>query len=160
MNIKRRLLQWGMLGVLVLFMGCQKEEDEPIDIEAPLINIAGANAFPVQCSEIQRGEKFTFRAKLSDNVALGNVSVDIHHNFDHHSHSTEVEECDLAPKKSPVKPFVFIKSYPIAPGLKAYETNVEIEVPEDIDPGDYHFMIMVTDASGWSDIKGLSIKIK
>ena len=142
MNIKRRLLQWGMLGVLVLFMGCQKEEDEPIDIEAPLINIAGANAFPVQCSEIQRGEKFTFRAKLSD------------------SHSTEVEECDLAPKKSPVKPFVFIKSYPIAPGLKAYETNVEIEVPEDIDPGDYHFMIMVTDASGWSDIKGLSIKIK
>ncbi|NGF57965.1 DUF4625 domain-containing protein [Parapedobacter sp. SGR-10] len=148
------------LAVAGLFVACEKDSNNEIDQDPPQIHIDFAGAFPVQCSEIERGQKFTFKARLSDNVALGNVSVDIHHNFDHHSHSTEIDECDLAPKKSPIKPLVFIKSYTIAQGLKEYETNVEIDVPADIDPGDYHFMIIVTDQEGWSDTKGLSIKIK
>jgi hypothetical protein len=32
-------------------------------------------------------------------------------------------------------------------------------VPEDVDTGDYHFLIKVTDKEGWQAIRGLSIDI-
>ena len=149
-----------VLTIATLFSACKKDSNkEAIDTEYPEINITSANAFPKQCSTVKRGEKFMFRAQLSDNAQLGSVSVDIHHNFDHHTHSTEVESCGLDPIKTPVKPFLLIQAYPISAGLKAYEVQQEITVPTDIDPGDYHFMIRLTDKEGWQTIKGLSIKI-
>nr|WP_244939634.1 DUF4625 domain-containing protein [Arcticibacter tournemirensis] len=33
-------------------------------------------------------------------------------------------------------------------------------MPADADPGDYHFMIKLTDKEGWQTIKGLSIKLQ
>lgn len=145
---------------LVFFSACKKDDVNTLDTERPAINLTGDNTFPKQCTELRRGEKFIFKAKLTDNKELGTFSIDIHHNFDHHTHSTEVEECDLQPVKTPVNPFLFIKSYDIPGGQKSYETNVEIGVPADIDPGDYHFTIMVTDQEGWNTMKGLSIKIR
>jgi len=138
---------------------CKKEADD-IDTGYPEINVGTSEAFPKQCSVIKRGEGFTFKALLSDNAELGSVSVDIHHNFDHHSHSTEVNDCDMAPVKQAVNPFLLIKSYPISAGLKTFQTNEIILVPADVDPGDYHFLIRVTDKQGWQTIKGISIKIE
>src|SRR5690606_19363291 len=83
------------------FLGCSKD-NETVDTEYPVIDITSEDAFPVQCSTIERGETFTFRASFTDNVALGSYSLDIHHNFDQHTHSTEVDECDLEPVKKPV----------------------------------------------------------
>lgn len=146
---------------LILMVGisaCKKDNQEAIDTEYPVINVTGTTAFPKQCSTVKRGEKFLFRAQLSDNSKLGSVSVDIHHNFDHHTHSTEVESCAMDAIKTPVKPFLFIQSYSI-PESKSYEVKQEITVPSDIDAGDYHFMIRLTDKEGWQTIKGLSIKI-
>lgn len=145
--------------LIVSISACKKDNKEAIDTEYPVINVAGTTAFPKQCSSVKRGEKFMFRAQLSDNTQLGSVSVDIHHNFDHHTHSTEVESCSMDPKKTPVKPFLLIQSYPVPAGSKTYELQQEITVPADIDPGDYHFMIRLTDKEGWQTIKGLSIKI-
>jgi hypothetical protein len=110
------------------------------------------------------GESFTFRVLFSDNVELGSFSIDIHHNFDHHSHSTEVTECQLDPKINPDNPFVFIQDYTIPAGSKSYETNLSISLPSGnvgvlFDEGDYHFFISLTDKEGWSAQKGLSIKI-
>lgn len=144
--------------VLVL-SNCSKNTAEPIDTIYPEINTNTNDAFPKQCSVIKRGEKFVFRALLSDNAELGSLNLDIHHNFDHHTHSTELEECNLAPIKQPVKPFLLIKNIPIPSGLKSYQASAEIQVPLDVDPGDYHFMIRLTDKEGWQTIKGLSIKI-
>ncbi|MCH7409496.1 DUF4625 domain-containing protein [Belliella sp. DSM 111904] len=146
------------LTLLALVFGC--EEKMEIDTEYPEIIMTIPDAFPVQCSTLKRGESFTFRVLLHDNVALGSYSLDIHHNFDHHSHSTEVEECDLNPMKTPVNPFLFIRNYPIPAGQRNYETSMDIEVPLDIDPGDYHFMIRVTDKEGWQTLRGISIKIE
>jgi len=146
--------------VLLLFAAaCKKDSTTSIDTVYPLIDITGQNAFPIQCSTIKRGEKFSFRALLSDNAALGSVSVDIHHNFDHHTHSTEVESCSMGEVKVPVKPFLLIQSYPITAGQRSFNVEQEITVPADVDPGDYHFMIRLTDKEGWQTIKGLSIKI-
>ncbi|WGQ10894.1 DUF4625 domain-containing protein [Pedobacter gandavensis] len=138
---------------------CSKDKAEPIDTTYPEINTDMAQAFPKQCSVLKRGEKFVFKVLITDNAQLGSLSVDIHHNFDHHTHSTELEECEMAPIKQAVKPFLLIKNIAIPAGLKSYEVNAEIEVPADVDPGDYHFMIRLTDKEGWQTIKGLSIKI-
>lgn len=146
--------------LLSALSSCKKEKAEPIDTSYPEINVSIQDAFPKQCSVLKRGETFVFRALLTDNAELGSVSVDIHHNFDHHSHSTEVSDCTMSPVKQAVKPFLLIRTFSIAAGQQSFQTNAEISVPADIDPGDYHFLIRVTDKQGWQTIKGLSIKIE
>ena len=149
-----------LLGIFVLaFISSCSSDNAEIDTEYPVIDITGANAFPIQCSTIERGQTFTFKATFNDNVALGSYSLDIHHNFDHHTHSTEVNNCTAEPIKKPVNPLLYINSVTIPDGQKSYEAVQEITIPTDIDPGDYHFMIRLTDKEGWQTIKGLSIKI-
>jgi hypothetical protein len=149
-----------LLSCAALMAGCSKDEASPVDETYPVIDITAANAFPKQCSVVERGKSFTFRATFSDNVALGSVSVDVHHNFDQHSHSTEVSACEMEAKKVANKPFLLIQDYPLAAGLTNQVLEKEIAVPADVDPGDYHFLVRVTDKAGWQTIKGISIKVK
>ena len=139
-------------------------KDDETDKQKPLIDLTIQGAFPVNCDTIYFGESFVFKVFFSDNTELGSFSIDIHHNFNHHSHSTEVTECNLYPKKNPVNPFVFIQDYDIPAGLQEYETNQTISVPSGnsgglFDEGDYHFFLRLTDKEGWSTQKGLSIKM-
>lgn len=143
----------------ILFSNCSKNSESP-DTDYPTIDTSVADAFPLQCSVINRGETFTFKARFSDNRALGSYSIDIHHNFDHHSHSTEVNDCDMDPVKSAVNPLLYIKTFPIADGRVEFDASADITVPEDVDPGDYHFLIRLTDKEGWQTIRGISIKVK
>ena len=156
---KLKITSLSILLLLGIASGCKKDKEE-VDTTYPTISIEAANAFPKQCSILKRGEKFIFRADLSDNIALGSVSVDIHHNFDQHSHSTEVLGCNMDAKKTPISPLLYIKDFTIPSGQKSYQITQEIEVPANVDPGDYHFLIRLTDQSGWQTIKGLSIKIQ
>ena len=150
--------------LLAFFSSCEKEA---IDKEKPTIDLSIQDAFPVNCDTLHFGETFTFKALFSDNAKLGSVtaySIDIHNNFNHHSHSTEVTECNLSPDKEPVNPFLFIENYDIPAGLSEYETNLSISIPSgndngEYDEGDYHFFISLTDKEGWSAQKGLSIKM-
>ena len=148
-----------ILGLVMVFLlsNCKKGTEE-IDTSYPEI-VASASGFPQQCSIIKRGESFTFKAQVSDNVELGSMSIDIHHNFDHHSHSTEVNSCNMEAIKTPVKPYLLIREINIPAGQKNYEATATINVQADIDPGDYHFLIRITDKAGWQTIKGISIKI-
>lgn len=141
----------------VMFSSCG--DDEQIDTEYPVIDIAFEEAFPIQCSNVERGGSFIFKARFTDNMQLGGFSLDIHHNFDHHTHSTEVNDCDMGAVKKPENPFLFIKNYLIPDGVREYAAEVEIEVPDDVEAGDYHFMILLTDHEGWQTIKGLSITL-
>jgi hypothetical protein len=146
----------------MFFNACEKDED--IDTEKPTINNSFTGAFPVNCDTIYFGETFEVKLLFTDNVELGSYSIDIHNNFDHHSHSTEVTECNLDPIKDPVNPFVFIEDYDIPNGMTEYETNLSISIPSgnangNYDEGDYHFFLSLTDAEGWSTQLGLSIKM-
>lgn len=154
---------WSILSALLLVFSCGNNDDDDakiVDTEYPEIVMQNNNSFPVQCSVVQKGQKLIFTTVFRDNVELGSYNLDVHHNFDHHTHTTEVEECNLQPKKTPVKPFNFIKSYTIPGGLKEYHATTEIDIPAEVDHGDYHFMIRVTDKEGWQTLKGLSIKIE
>ncbi len=140
----------------LLFTSCKKEV---IDTEYPVIHTNASDAFPRNCSEIVRGQNFTATIVVSDNQELGSLSVEIHHNFEHHSHSTEINECELSPIKIPINPFARIEAIAIPNGRREYTAIKEIPIPTDIDAGDYHFLIRLTDKEGWQSIKGLSIKI-
>ncbi len=147
---------------LAFLSSCEKEE--AIDLEKPVIDLSIPGAFPVNCDTLYFGESFEFKVLFSDNAELGSFSIDIHNNFDHHSHSTEVTECNLDPMKAPVNPFLFIEDYAIPEEVNKLETNRPIFIPAGdddglYDEGDYHFFISLTDKEGWSDQIGLSIKM-
>lgn len=157
--MKIRSIALGFLTALTLLGACKKEAEE-IDTTYPEIDVTGVDAFPKQCAVLKRGEKFVFKATFRDNLALGSASIDIHHNFDHHSHSTEVNDCTMEPLKKAVNPFLLIKAFPITSEGTSFTIREEIAVPADVDPGDYHFMIRLTDKAGWQTLKGISIKIQ
>jgi hypothetical protein len=147
--------------ISLLSVSCERNG---IDKEKPVIDLSLPDAFPVNCDTIYFGDTFVFRVAFTDNTGLGSYSIDIHHNFDHHSHSTEVTECSLNPVKDPVNPLTFIEDYEIPEKLTEYETNLYISIPSGngiglYDEGDYHFFISLTDREGWSQQKGLSIKM-
>lgn len=151
-----------LFAILSVLSACNKESD--IDTEKPVINNDFVGAFPVNCDTLYFGESFDLMLKFSDNAELGSYSIEIHNNFDHHSHSTEVTECDMDPVKDPVNPFTLINDYDIPGGLTEFETGIAISIPEGnndglFDEGDYHFFISLTDKEGWSTQKGLSIKM-
>ncbi len=146
------------VGLLVLITSCSSDDSTSVDEEYPTINLA--ETYPETCTELQRGKTITAKITVDDNVELGSVSLDIHNDFDHHNHSTEIEECSLDPQKEPDNPFKYIISIPIPEGQDHYVIEKDIDIPADVDPGDYHFMIRVTDKAGWQTMKGLSIKIK
>jgi hypothetical protein len=157
-----------IINIFILYLGLTPfsacNRDAETDREKPEINFNIQDAFPINCDTLYFGESFTFRVVLTDNMELGSYSIDIHNNFDHHSHSTEVTECNLDPIKSPVNPFTFIEDFDIDEVLKEYVTNLSITIPSGnvyglYDDGDYHFFISLTDKEGWSAQKGLSIKI-
>jgi hypothetical protein len=129
-------------------------------MEKPAIDMSGASAFPLTCDIVYRGESFTFKAVFTDNRELGNYNIEIHNNFDHHSHSTDNVECEPDEKKTPVNPFIYSKDFHIPGGMVSYEAGNIIHIPEDADTGDYHFMIRLTDKAGWQQLKAVSIKIR
>ncbi|MBW6458982.1 MAG: DUF4625 domain-containing protein [Bacteroidales bacterium] len=135
-----------------------------MDKEKPTIDLSIQDAFPVNCDTLYFGESFTMRVRFTDNVELGSFSIEIHQNFDHHSHSTEVTECNMDPIKAPVNQYLFIQDYDIPAGLSEHVTDLTITIPSGnahgpFDTGDYHLYISLTDAEGWSAQKGLSVKM-
>lgn len=161
--MKRSKLIYATIFLSLLFSSCQND-NEDIDDEKPLIDISGTDTFPLACDTLYFGEPFTMIASFSDNVALGSFSLDIHNNFDHHSHSTEVIECDLADKKDPVNPYTLIQDFEIPDGSASYKTNLELTLPssnEDglFDEGDYHFHINLVDQTGWATQLGVGVKL-
>ncbi|MDR0699168.1 MAG: DUF4625 domain-containing protein [Tannerella sp.] len=141
-----------------LLGGCGSDE-ETKDMQKPVIEMEGGGYFPQNCTTLKRGNSFTFKAKFSDNVELGNYNIEIHNNFDHHSHSTGSEECNMDERKTPVNAWVFNQDYSMPAGVKEFEAGNEITIPADVDTGDYHFMVRLTDRAGWQQLVAVSVKI-
>lgn len=143
-------------GYSLLFISCNKSEKDDI---YPEIDMNGPNDFPKDCDTLYLGKSFLFRATFTDNKELGAFSIDIHNNFDHHTHSSSMVECPLDPVKTPVNPLVFIGEYNIPSGSTICQAAETISIPSGVDPGDYHLMIRLTDKEGWQTIKGIAIKL-
>lgn len=151
-----------MVLILAVISSCNKNED--IDTEKPVIENDFTGAFPQNCDTLYFGEEFTVRLLFIDNKELGSYSISMHNNFDHHSHTTEVANCDLDSVKTPINPYTFIQDYSIPEGTVEFKTEVVLNIPGfdtngEIDEGDYHFFVSLTDREGWSTSLGLSVKL-
>ncbi len=147
------------IGTACLAAACSTDGDEAVpDMEKPRIT-DGALPSPIDCEVYHKGEAIPFRYTFTDNRELGNFNIEIHNNFDHHSHSTSAGDCPLDPKKNPVRPWVFNQDYAITAKQTSYQASIDIEIPKDIDAGDYHFMVRLTDKAGWQQLKAISIKV-
>lgn len=146
------------LSFFILLNSCADDDIEK-DEEKPTISVNYTEGFPQGCSFLKKGETYNFRAKVTDNKALASYSIDIHNNFDHHTHDDQVTDCDLDDKKSAVNPLIFVENYSIENGLTEYEINISITIPNDIDTGDYHCAYSVTDETGWQARTSVDIKI-
>lgn len=159
MKLHFRLLTILSFSAIALFSSCSKDDDNDVDTQKPTITVNYDNGFPQSCAQLQRGHTYTIRGMAADNLALASYSIDIHNNFDHHTHDNQEAECTLFPVKVPVNPFIFIENYSINGEPASYEIVQEITIPNDIDTGDYHFQVSVTDRTGWQARTFVDIKI-
>ena len=157
--MNKKIIPYILTGFFCVSCAGGDEGGEGRDMEKPAIEMSGSQAFPPNCAVLYKGESYTFQALFTDNRELGNYNIEIHNNFDHHSHSTDNTECDPEPKKAPLNPFVYNRDFPIPEGQTYYEAQTRFEIPPDVDSGDYHFMIRLTDKAGWQQLKSVSLKI-
>lgn len=125
----------------------------------PEISEQGITANPIDCQVYHRGETIPFSYVFTDNDELGKYNIEVHHNFDHHTHSTSATTCSMDDVKEAQNPWVFNQDFNIPDGQKSFSACKDIKIPTNIDTGDYHFMIRLTDKAGWQQIKSVAIKI-
>ncbi|MDR1103602.1 MAG: DUF4625 domain-containing protein [Tannerella sp.] len=80
-----------------------------------------------------------FEVEFSDNEMLASYKVNIHPNFDGHTHETRAD--------SETVDFEYDKSWSLS-GKNAAIHHHEIRIPENATPGAYHLMVYCTDAAG------------
>ena len=56
--------------------------------------------------------------------------------------------------------YYYNQDFSIPRGSKAYDASQEIQIPTTVEPGDYHFVIRLTDQAGYQQIRAMAIKIK
>ena len=110
--------------------GCGNDDPEAQDTEAPVIKVAS----PVMGGTFEAGSQIRFEAEIEDNVGLAICNVNIHSNFDGHSHA-----------RMAASPLTFEKSFTLT-GKKASVTEL-INIPVDATPGNYHFIVKAIDAA-------------
>lgn len=144
-------------------VSCSSASDT--DTEKPVI-VDAADASPQGCQSFRRSSSIAFRYTFTDNEELGAFNIEIHNNFDHHSHSTESADTDECAdgdghheSQPPVNPWVFNASRDIPAGQTSYAAAMDIPVPADIDTGDYHFAVRLTDKAGWQQFRSFAIRI-
>ena len=149
-----------LLPLLALGACNDSSDSESKDMEYPVITSGSEEASPSNCQIYERGGTIPFTYVFTDDTELGAFNIEVHHNFDHHTHSTSSVECEMEPNKKALHPWIFNEDFSIPSGQTTYSPQLEIPIPEDIDTGDYHFVIRVTDRAGWQQICAVAVKIK
>ncbi len=148
-NIKFSIIVF-MLAVAGIFSSCEKDEADTVQ---PVIEVSGPEANEV----LYVGSKIHFEVDFSDDVELKSYKVDIHDNFDGHTHKSTKHEGT---------PWHFQQSWDFEAGKKsAHVHHHEIVIPteiagEEVATGDYHFMVYCTDAAGNESWVAIDVEIQ
>ena len=146
-----------LLAVALLAAACGTDTDQ----EMPVITAEGVPAQPSECDAYAAGDTIHFCYRFTDNVELGRYNIEVHGNHDHHTHSSAASDCppDDDDEHEAVDPWVFNQDYDIPAGTRDYTARQDIVVPHGKDPGDYHFMVRLTDRAGWQQLHSIAIKL-
>ncbi len=130
----------GILTILLAFAAC---EDDFVDTTKPVIRIEA----PANNDTLYIGHDVHFDCEFEDDTELHSYKIDIHNNFDGHTHKSARIEGEETP-------FSYSNSWTFTPGQKnATVHHHELIIPELIDNlpvahGKYHFGIFCTDKAG------------
>lgn len=134
--------------VTVLFglIACKKEKMEELDKQKPSITMVK----PTNGQIVKGNENLQIEVKFSDNMNLSQYKLEIHPNFDGHSHGKTESEMVTAWEWDTI---VNISG-------KEHTAKFSIQVPNDVKAGNYHFTAMCTDEAGYeAPLKYVEIKI-
>ncbi|CAM1371961.1 DUF4625 domain-containing protein [Tenacibaculum xiamenense] len=148
-----------LLLITIITTACSSNDEEP-DTTKPTITVQYQGGFPQSCDVLEKGNEYILKLKVADNISVEKYAVDIHHNFDHHTHDDQGAQCELDPIKTPINAFLYRESFTISNSPKEYEINQKINIPNDVDSGDYHCSISVIDGTGWQSRTSIDIKIQ
>lgn len=121
-------------GLMFSFTACDKDDDA--DTTRPVIELDE----PEDGDELLIGAAVHFECDFSDDVMLGSYMIEIHNNFDGHSHQSN--------KSASLEPFFFKKSYELTNLRNAHVHHHDVVIPENAAPGNYHLVVYCTDAAG------------
>ena len=135
--MKKKLCLWALV-LSVVFFSCKK--DDEVDGEKPVFNSVKMNnveMLTAEESEVANGEYLTFTISVQDNVALSELSVEVHEAGDGHEHERILKSGDDA--------LVF--------GPKIYDLGgtqtktVEVKVSDSLahEATDYHLVLILLD---------------
>ncbi|MDN3594913.1 DUF4625 domain-containing protein [Zunongwangia endophytica] len=137
-----------VIGLLTIafFASCSSDDDNILDTEKPEITIND----PVEDEAFAVGGELHFDVDLSDNDALSSYKVDIHNNFDGHTHSGVLNSTVAIGTKqaTTVSPWSYNETFQIEGTPQTYHAHEHIQIPAEIAEGPYHLGITVVDASG------------
>ena len=119
----------------VTFMFSSCDNDDSSDTTKPLIELHEPEEG--QALEIGNEHGVHFEMDLSDDVMLKSYKIEIHSNFDHHSHGGN----SRAAQKT------------------AHIHHHDIVIPANATAGDYHLMVYCTDAAGNESYIARNIKL-
>lgn len=131
----KKLIQTSALlvALLVFLAGCKDDQPEIIDTTAPTIsNVSLAET-------VEPGEELTIQFTLTDDIALGEVRIDIHDDFDGHEHES------ARIKAAPFETTIILDDMQ---GQKTYSATVPVPIPGDAATGPYHLQINYFDLAG------------
>ncbi|MFO7721139.1 MAG: DUF4625 domain-containing protein [Gillisia sp.] len=152
MNIKFNSIL--TLIVAAVFLTSCSSDDDARDTEKPTISIME----PHNDEEIAPGGELHFEAIFTDNVALASYKIEIHDDFDVHTHS-------ILKSSDNLNPWSFEQVFQIPAGQRSFEAVHHIDIPtmingQAISEGTYHLGIYVTDTSGNEEQAFLTIHIE
>ncbi len=135
--MKTRLSLSVILLAVFAFISC---ENQLGDTTKPQIDLIA----PADGDTLFAGDHIHFSMEVSDDVALGSYKVEIHNNFDGHTHDHVSPMHDHEEE-----PFAFNRVWSdIADKRNAHVHHHEIEIPSDVALGDYHFIVYCSDKAG------------
>lgn len=131
---------------LTIFNSCSDDDENVLDNEKPTINISE----PEEDETFEVGGELHFEVDFADNVALSSYKVDIHNNFDGHTHSSSVlnSTATVSTKQTEITPWSLNETHDIEGNPTEYNVHEHIDIPANIAEGPYHLGITVVDAAG------------
>lgn len=124
------------LALTFTFTSCDKDDDDNVDTTKPVIELDE----PEDGDELLIGAGVHLECDFSDNEELGSYMIEIHNNFDGHSHKAKTTRGD--------EPFFFKKAYDISGLRNTHVHHHDVTIPENATPGNYHLVVYCTDAAG------------
>ena len=134
---------------------------------------------PADCDIYYTGDTMQVHFVCSDDTEPGSFNIEIHNNFDHHTHGTSAVDCDEeeggehehdeeehhgedeSHDHGMVEGArVFSRDYAIVRGKTSDTIDVAIPVLTGVSEGDYHFMLRLTDRAGWQSIKAVAVHLR